>query len=62
MRPDVVAVVRFRLCDRDRADRVKPVGGMPALKAVAVGLVKALHILSHSFVVGHDFAPSLVIL
>ena len=42
MRPDVIEVVRFRFCDRDRANRMILIRGPSTPKAVAIGLVKTL--------------------
>jgi hypothetical protein len=48
--PDVIAVVGFRFCDRDRADRMVLIRGPSTPKAITVGLMKTLHVLFDVFV------------
>ena len=47
-----VVAVGIGDCDRDRADRVMLVGGLAAVEAVAIGLLKTLHVVFEPLV-GH---------
>src|SRR5262245_29451416 len=52
-----VVAVGLRDSDRNRADGVKPVRRTAAMKTVAIGIAKALHVLFDPiFVLGHGFA------